>query len=212
MNQARSSLAIALQDYKGIRPGIALTIAAFALVAAVAVGLVHIYTLGLSGAAIEDGRRTIRALHSYNAALEVWRKMATTPVQFPEQVRLRDSIAGALQFELTSFQEEVADTIDQKLVGQVLEDVTQPADADGWGPELGLRGRAAMVVLTARQDSALFLAAARYNRSQYFAAVFIGLAVVAAGVLIIPMSWIYVRFKRDQLKPIEVTMGDRSIG
>jgi hypothetical protein len=69
-----------------------------------------------------------------------------------------------------------------------------------------------MVVLTARQDSALFLAAARYNRSQYFAAVFIGLAVVAAGVLIIPMSWIYVRFKRDQLKPIEVTMGDRSIG
>jgi hypothetical protein len=164
--------------------------------------------LGQSGNAIEDGRRAIRALHSYNAALEVWRKMATTPVQFPEQERLRDSIATALRNELTMFQAKATDTVDQKLVAQVLEDVSQAPEADAWGPELGLRGRAAMVVLTARQDSALFRAASRYNRSQFFAAVFIGLAVFAAGVLIVPMSWLYVRYKRDQSMPVVVSVGE----
>jgi hypothetical protein len=212
IRSSRASLALALQEYKGPRPGISLTVAAIALLAAVVVGVVHIVMLGQSGNAIDDGRRTIRALHSYNAALEVWRKMATTPVQFSEQERLRDSIASALRDELAVFREEITDTVDQKLVAQVLEDVSQPPSVDGWGPELGLRGRAAMVVLTARQDSALFLAAARYNRSQYVAALFIGLAVVAAGVLIVPMSWLYVRYKREQSNPVIITVGGESAG
>jgi len=60
MPQPRSSLAIALQDYAGPRPGIALTIAAVALIAALAIGAVHIVTLGRTGSIIEDGQRTIR--------------------------------------------------------------------------------------------------------------------------------------------------------
>ncbi|NIM52125.1 MAG: hypothetical protein GTN62_13200 [Gemmatimonadales bacterium] len=198
MTQPRSSLAIALQDYKGIRPGIALTIAAMALIAAIAVGFAHIFMLGRSGEAIEDGQRTVRMLHSYNAALEVWRQMAApgAELQFPEQAQLRDSIAYSLQLQLTALQDEVTDPIDKDLVGDVLADFTPGAEESTAGSELGLRGREAMIVLTARQDSALFRAAARYQQSQFIAALVIGLAVVAAGILIIPMSWMYVRYKR----------------
>ncbi len=204
MPETRSSLALALEDYKGPRPGIAITIAALALVAAIVVGAVLFVMLGKSGAAIAEGRGTIRALHSYNAALEVWRKMATMPeseFRFPEQARMRDSIATALRGELLSFQAEVTDSLDKRLVAQILEDLDAPGEDPGWGPELGARGRAAMIVLTARQDSALFQAAARYQQSQFAAALVVGLAVVAAGVLIIPMSWLYVRFKRGQPPP-----------
>ena len=191
---------MALQDYKGIRPGIALTIAAVALIAAIGLGIVHIYMLGRSGDAIDDGRGTIRTLHSYNAALEVWRQMAAMPeteVRFEDQRRLRDSISLALREDLRALQEQLADTVDRQLVGEVLEDLDMTAVARGAaGTELGLRGREAMIVLTARQDSALFRAAAEYHRSQYFAALVIGLAVIAAGILIVPMSWMYVRYKR----------------
>ena len=208
IRSSRASLALALQDYKGPRPGISLVLAALALLVAVVVGVVHIVMLGQSGNAIEDGRRTIRALHSYNAALEVWRKMAATPVRSADQEHLRDSIATALQEELAAFQREATDTIDQKLVARVLDDVSRPAQVDAWGPELGLRGRAAMVLLTARQDSALFRAAARYNRSQYIAALFIGLAVFAAVILIVPMSWMYVRYKREEKSPVIVVIDE----
>jgi hypothetical protein len=199
--KVRSSFALALQDYRGIRPGIAITVAAIALVAAIAIGLLHIVQLGHSGATLEDGRRTMRALHSYNAALEVWRKMATTPdaeTMFPVMGELRDSIATALQLDLTELQTALADTVDQKLVGEVLADLSRPERTSTAGTELGIRGRAAMIVLTARQDSAMFRTAGDFQRSQFHAAVLIGLAVIAAGVLIIPMSWVYVRFKRGQ--------------
>jgi len=199
MPQPRSSFAIAMEDYKaagGLRPGIALTLAAVALIAAIAVGTVHIINLGKSRASIDEGGHTIRAIHSYNAALEVWRKMAVTTTQFPEQTRLRDSISGALAAQLSALEEQVQDSVDKRLVAQVLEDLRQPADADVWGPELGIRGRAAMIVLTARQDSALVRIAAGQSRSQFFAAVFIGLSLLSAGILIVPMSWVYVQFKR----------------
>jgi hypothetical protein len=188
-----------MEDYKaagGIRPGIALTIAAVALLLAILIGVIHIVNLGRSRAAVEEGGRTIRAIHSYNAALEVWRKMAVTPEQFSEQGRIRDSIQIALSGQLAQLQEQVTNSLDRRLIGQVLEDLRQPADAESWGPELGIRGRAAMIVLTARQDSALVRVAARSSRSQLFAAVFIALSLVAAGVLIVPMSWVYVQFKR----------------
>ncbi len=199
MSQPRSSFALAMEDYKaagGIRPGIALTIAAVALLLAILIGVIHIVNLGRSRAAVEEGGRTIRAIHSYNAALEVWRKMAVTPEQFSEQGRIRDSIQIALSGQLAQLQEQVTNSLDRRLIGQVLEDLRQPADAESWGPELGIRGRAAMIVLTARQDSALVRVAARSSRSQLFAAVFIALSLVAAGVLIVPMSWVYVQFKR----------------
>jgi hypothetical protein len=199
MPQSRSSFAIAMEDYKaagGLRPGIALTLAAVALIAAIAVGAVHIIDLGKSRESIDERGRTIRAIHSYNAALEVWRKMAVTPTQFPEQTRLRDSISTTLTAQLSALEEQVQDSVDKRLVAQVLEDLRQPSDAEVWGPELGIRGRAAMIVLTARQDSALVRIAAGQGRSQFFAAVFIGLSLLAAGILVVPMSWVYVRFKR----------------
>lgn len=198
MTQPRSSLAIALQDYKGLRPGIALTIAAVALVAALIVGIVHTVGLGRSGGAIAEGGRTMRTLHRYNATLEVWRQMAASPQQFPEQQKLRDSLAGSLKTQLGELQAQLVDSTDKELVGEIVGDINswtpdRPVTA---GLDLGQRGREAMMVLTARQDSALFRTAAGYQRSQMFAAMLIGLTVIAAGVLIIPMSWVYVRYKR----------------
>ena len=199
MPRPRSSLAVALEDYKGPRPGVALTLAAIALVSAIMVGVIHIVLLGQSGKAIEDGRATIATLHSYNAALEVWHQMAADEegLRFPEQLRLRDSIAAALDAQLTSLVQEMDDPVDQELVRNVIDDLARGRAAAGdAGSELGVQGREAMILLTARQDAALFRAAAQYQRSQFFAAVVIGLAVVAAGVLIVPMSWVYVRYKR----------------
>jgi hypothetical protein len=196
MHRPRSSLAIALEDYKGPRPGIALTIAALFLVAAIVVGVVHVVMLGRAGSAIAAGSGTIRTLNSYNAALEVWRQMATdTGMVSPEQVQLRDSIAYALQRQFTTLRGEFEDTVDQGLVDQILDDFTPSSDPVG-GAQVGVRGREAIIVLKARQDSAIFQAATGWQRSQYMAALIIGLGVIAAGVMIVPMSWAYVRYKR----------------
>ena len=200
MSTGRSSLAIALnQYYTGPRPGIALSIAAIALIAAVAIGIAHVVMLGQSGLAIADGQRTMRTLHKYNAALEVWRQMAVLPekdIQFPAQKRLRDSIAAALRNDVKTLQNETTDATNYRLLGTVLSDL-QPGGAEK-APmlDLGTNGRSAMIVLAAREDSALFRAAERYQQSQFFAALVIGLTVVAAASLIFPMAWAYIRFKR----------------
>jgi hypothetical protein len=187
----RSSLAIALEDYKGPRPGIALTIAAVFILAAVVVGVIHVAMLGKAGNSIEDGSQTIRTLNSYNAALEVWRQLATDTGEVTSQeAQLRDSIALALQRQFTTLRTELEDTTDQQLVDDILDDFTPAAG------EVGLTGREALIVLKARQDSAIFQAATGWQSSQYMAALIIGLAVVAAGVMIVPMSWAYVRYKR----------------
>jgi hypothetical protein len=187
----RSSLAIALEDYKGPRPGIALTIAAVFLLAAIVVGVVHVAMLGKAGNSIEDGSETIRTLNGYNAALEVWRQLATDTANVtPQEMQMRDSVALSLQRQFTTLRGEFEDTTDQQLVDDILDDFT-PSDAP-----IGLRGREALIVLKARQDSAIFQAATGWQSSQYMAALIIGLAVVAAGVMIIPMSWAYVRYKR----------------
>lgn len=188
----RSSLAIALEDYRGPRPGIALTIAAVFLVAAIVVGVVHVIMLGKAGNAIEDGSETIRTLNGYNAALEVWRQLATDMGDdvTPQERQMRDSIALSLQRQFATLGAEFEDATDQQLVADILDDFT-PSDAP-----IGMRGREALIVLKARQDSAIFQAATGWQSSQYMAALIIGLAVVAAGIMIIPMSWAYVRYKR----------------
>jgi hypothetical protein len=188
----RSSLAIALEDYKGPRPGIALTIAAVFLIAAIGVGVVHVIMLGKAGNAIENGSETIRTLNGYNAALEVWRQLATDMGDdvTPQERQMRDSIALSLQRQFTTLMAEFEDSTDQRLVADILDDFT-PSDAP-----IGMRGREALIVLKARQDSAIFQAATGWQSSQYMAALIIGLAVVAAGIMIIPMSWAYVRYKR----------------
>ena len=200
MSAGRSSLAIALnQYYTGPRPGIALTISAIALIAAVAIGVAHVVMLGQSGLAIADGQRTMRTLHKYNAALEVWRQMAVIPeqdVQFPAQKRLRDSIATALRNDIQTLQSQTTDATNARLLGTVLTDLTPGGAGQAAAQDLGTNGRAAMIVLAAREDSSLFRAAQRYQRSQFFAALLIGLTVIASASLIFPMAWAYVRFKR----------------
>ena len=202
MSAPRSSLAIALgQYYTGpVRPGVALTISAVALLAAMVVGVFHVIMLGRSGLAISEGQGTMRTLNRYNAALEVWRQMASLPekeLQFPEQIRMRDSIAGSLRNEFTTLQGAVHDSVDKRLIGQVLGDLatTQPGTAAG-RMDFGTAGRGAMIVLSARQDSALFRAASDYQRSQFLAAVLIGLTVIASASLIFPISWAYIRYKQ----------------
>lgn len=190
----RSSLAIALQDYRGPRPGVALTVAAIALLVALVVGAFHLIGLGRSAAMLQESQRAIATLNRYNAALEVWRQMATDTLEFEEQRRLRDSLAYALRVELEALRQEFTDSTDRALLGAVLMDLDTARET----PELrlGVEGREAIIVLTARQDSALLAAAAESQRSRVVGAVLIALTVVAAAVLIVPMSWVYVQFKR----------------
>ena len=185
---------MALQDYRGPRPGIALTIAAAALLVALVVGVFHLLGLGRSASLLSDSRRTIQTLNRYNATLEVWRQMATATLEFEEQRRLRDSLAYALRTELDVVRQELTDSTDRALVSAILADLDVPAEMPQL--QLGVAGREAIIVLTARQDSALLTAAAESQRSRVVGAVLIALTVVAAAVLIVPMSWAYVRFKR----------------
>lgn len=190
----RSSLAMALQDYRGPRPGIALTIAAAALLVALVVGIFHLMGLGRSAAILADSQRTIQTLNRYNATLGVWRQMATGDLQFDEQRRLRDSLALTLRTDLDALREELADSTDRMLVSTILADLdVSPATPQ---LQLGVAGREAIIVLTARQDSALLTAASESQRSRVIGAILIGLTVIAAAVLIVPLSWAYVRFKR----------------
>ena len=196
MTQPRSSLAIALQDYKGLRPGIALTIAAVALIAAIGVGTVHIVLLGRSVATIQDAGQTIRTMHRYDAALEVWRQMATDAEGSAVQGRLRDSIALALRSDLANLMDATADTVDRNLIGSIVRELTPATTGQAMTFDLASAGREQMILLRGRQDDALFAAAAASQRSQIIGALLIALTVIAAGILIIPMSWVYVRYKR----------------
>jgi hypothetical protein len=194
MTQPRSSLAIALQDYKGPRPGIALTIAAVALLAAIVVGAWHVIALGGAAAQLRETEQTVRTLNRYNAALEVWRQMASERQEFAAQERLRDSLGIALRTELAQMRAAMTDSTDRALVGEILGDLQRPEQQGRI--ELGSAGREEMIVLTARQESTLLAAAAGSQRARIVGAVIIALAVLAAGVLIIPMSWLYVQYKR----------------
>jgi hypothetical protein len=173
---------------------VALTIAAVALLAAMVLGVVHVVGLGRAAARLQESQQTIRALHRYNAALEVWRQMAVDRLEFTAQQRLRDSLAVALRTELNDLRASMRDSTDRALVSQVLDDLQRPREPAAF--ELGVSGREAMILLVSRQEAALFEAAAASQRARLVGGALIALTVIAAGVLIIPMSWVYVRFKR----------------
>jgi hypothetical protein len=185
---------MALQDYRGPRPGIALTVAAVALVIAMVVGVFHLLGLGRAAAVLADTQRTIQTLNRYNARLEVWRQMAAGQLEFEAQRRLRDSLAYTLRADLGQLRESLVDSVDRALVGDILADLDAAATATQF--DLGVAGREAIMVLTARQDSTLLQAAAESQRARVVGAVLIALTVLAAVVLIVPISWAYVRFKR----------------
>lgn len=197
----RSSFAIAMKDYTFIRPGIAVTISAATLLAAVIIGALLIGSLGRAARTVRQGGQTAQTLHGYNAALEVWRGMTVggdSVLERPEARRMRDSIRTALTDNFAALQAGLEDPTDSAMVRTILEGL---ATGD---VELTADARQAMIVLLARQDSAMFDAAATSQRAVLFSAVLLGLTVLAAGMLVIPMAWLYVRYKRGAVIEVKV--------
>lgn len=197
----RSSFAIAMKDYTFIRPGIAVTISAATLLAAVIIGFMLIGSLGHAARTVRQGGQTAQTLHRYNAALEVWRGMTVggdSLLERPEARRMRDSIRTALTENFSALQAGLEDATDSAMVRTILEGL---ATGD---VELTADARQAMIVLLARQDSAMFQAAATSQRAVLFSAVLLGLTVLAAGMLVIPMAWLYVRYKRGAVIEVKV--------
>jgi hypothetical protein len=64
--------------------------------------------------------------------------------------------------------------------------------------------RQSMIVLLARQDSAMFHAAQASQQAVLLSAVLLALTIIAAGMLIVPMAWLYVRHKRGATIEVKV--------
>ena len=189
----RSSFAIAMKDYTFIRPGIAITISAATLVAALMIGVLLIKSLAYASATVDRGARASELLHRYNARYEVWRGMATTTdptFQRPEAQAQRDSMRNDLQLELSRFGNGLPSQQEKDLVQQALEGL---ASTDY---QTTNKARQAMILLLARQAATLFEAAETSQQGVLLAAVLLALTILAAGLLIVPMAWLYVRYKR----------------
>jgi hypothetical protein len=197
----RSSFAIAMKDYTFIRPGIAVSISAATLALALVIGFWLIVSLRGAAATVANGARTVETLHRYNAGLEVWREMVTSTdpaYRRPEAVAQRDSIGRALREQLARLGNEMADPADHERVQQVLEGLTRT------DPSISTAARQAMIVLLAKQDSAMFKAAETSQKAVLLSAALLGLTVVAAGTLVIPMAWLYIRYKRGATIEVKV--------
>jgi hypothetical protein len=201
MSMPRSSFAIAMKDYTLIRPGIAVTISAATLVAALIIGALLIKSLAHASATVTRGAQASEMLHRYNARYEVWRSMATSSDPMytgATVVAQRDSIRNALQGELSRFGASLANDQEKDLVRQVLEGLSS-TDA-----QTTTKARQAMIVLLHDQDTALFDAAEASQRGVLLAAVLLALTILAAGLLIVPMAWLYVRYKRGAAIEVKV--------
>jgi len=197
----RSSFAIAMKDYTFIRPGIAVSISAVTLVVALVIGFWLIASLRSAAATVENGARTVETLHRYNAGLEVWREMVTSTdpaYRRPEALAQRDSIGRTLREQLARLGTNMTDANDQERVQQILEGLTRS------DPSVGTTARQAMIVLLAKQDSAMFKAAKTSQDAVVLSAALLGLTVLAAGMLVIPMAWLYVRYKRGATIEVKV--------
>jgi len=201
MSMPRSSFAIAMKDYTLIRPGIAVTISAATLVAALIIGVLLIKSLAHASATVSRGAQASEMLHRYNARYEVWRSMATSSdpmYKGTTVVAQRDSIRTALQGELSRFGASLAAAQEKDLVQQVLEGLSSTDAATT------TKARQAMIVLLHDQDTALFDAAEASQRGVLLAAVLLALTILAAGLLIVPMAWLYVRYKRGAAIEVKV--------
>jgi len=192
----RSSFAIAMKDYTFIRPGIAVTISAATLVAALITGVVLIRKLAQASATVTRGATASQALHSLNAKYEVWRTMATgSDTSYRAQA---DSLRSTLQSDLARFGSTLASDQERGFVQQILEGLTNT------GTETTKNAREALIVLLAHQDAALFDAAGTSQEGVLLAAILLALTILAAGMLIVPMAWLYVRFKRGAAIEVKV--------
>jgi len=197
----RSSFAVAMKDYTLIRPGIAVTISAVTLTLSLVIGLWLIFSLDEAAETVTRGARTSEALHRYNAGLEVWRQMATgTDPGFRrvEAVAQRDSLGRKLRIELANLASDMTDEQERALVQTVLGGLTSVSTG------AGSDAREAMIVLLAKQDAALFHAAQRSQQAVLLSAVLLALTIIAAGMLIVPMAWLYVRYKRGATIEVKV--------
>src|SRR5437667_1539870 len=199
----RSSFAVAMKDYTLIRPGIAVTISAVTLTLSLVIGLWLIFSPSEAADTVSRGAPTSEALHRYNAGLEVWRQMATgTDPGFRriEAVAQRDSLGRKLRVQLASLANDMTDEHERALVQTVLGGLTSVSTSTGAGTD----ARQAMIVLLARQDSAMFQAAQRSQQAVLLSAVLLALTIIAAGMLIVPMAWLYVRYKRGATIEVKV--------
>lgn len=190
-----------MKDYTFIRPGIAVSISAVTLVVALFLGFWLIGSLRSAAATVEQGARTVETLHRYNAGLEVWREMTTSTdpaYRRPEVVAQRDSIGRALRGQLADLANSMTDAREQDLVRRVLGGITS---ARG---QAGTDARQAMIVLLAKQDSAMFQAAQVSQDAVVIAAALLAVTVLAAGMLVIPMAWLYIRYKRGATIEVKV--------
>lgn len=192
----RTSFAMAIKDYTFIRPGIAVSISALCLIAALVVGVVLISSLQQAARTVDSARRTAFTLSSYNAALQTWQELVASEdpqLKRPESRTMRDNIRKALLQQLQETRAAATDTSYQRLLDQVIK---------GLGAtEAGMdaAGREAMVVVMTRQDQAMLQAVAQSQRAVSLSAVLIALTVLAAGTLVVPMAWLYIRYKRGTL-------------
>jgi hypothetical protein len=72
------------------------------------------------------------------------------------------------------------------------------------GTGAGTEARQAMIVLLAKQDSAMFHAAQTSQQAVLLSAILLALTIIAAGMLIVPMAWLYVRYKRGAAIEVKV--------
>jgi hypothetical protein len=199
----RSSFAIAMKDYTFIRPGVAVTISAATLSLALIIGLWLIFSLKDAATTVTRGAKTVETLHRYNAGLEVWRQMATgtdAAYQRPEAIAQRDSIGRELRVQLSGLANTMNDARERDLVQNVLLGLTGATP----GSREALDARSAMIVLLAKQDSAMFHAAQASQQAVLLSAILLALTIVAAGTLIVPMAWLYVRYKRGATIEVKV--------
>lgn len=197
----RSSFAMAMKDYTFIRPGIAVTISALTLVVALFFGLDLIRSLNHAATTIQQGAQTTRTLHRYNAGLEVWRQMMTSAdpaYRTPVALQQRDSIRRALSEQLATLGNAMQTPEDRELA------YTVQTGLSSLDAAITTQAREAMVVLLARQDAAMFAAAATAQRGVLLAAVLLALTILAAGMMVVPMAWLYIRHKRGATIEVKV--------
>ena len=196
-----------MKDYTAIRPGIAVTISAVTLAFALVIGLWLIFSLREAAQTVARGARTSETLHRYNAGLEVWREMATSSdprFRRAEAVAQRDSLGRSLRMQLAGLGNAMPDDHERELVQAVLGGLTGSGTEGGGGGGGATDARQAMIVLLANQDSAMFQAAQASQQAVLLAAVLLALTIIAAGMLIVPMAWLYVRYKRGATIEVKV--------
>jgi len=192
-----------MKDYTFIRPGVAVTISAATLSLALIIGLWLIFSLKDAATTVTRGAKTVETLHRYNAGLEVWRQMATgtdAAYRRPEAIAQRDSIGRELRVQLSGLANTMNDERERDLLQNVLLGLTGATP----GSREALDARSAMIVLLAKQDSAMFHAAQASQQAVLLSAILLALTIVAAGTLIVPMAWLYVRYKRGATIEVKV--------